>query len=96
MIRLLIAVFAGLAALGTSQVAPAPNQAVIGRGYSDELAETSLVATSVSRGLLVSESDHKRIKSILRTTRQMIDTAKALMGNESTLQACAAVCVQFG
>ncbi|EJK58597.1 hypothetical protein THAOC_21265, partial [Thalassiosira oceanica] len=47
--RLLISVFVGLAALGTAQVAP--SQAVIGRGYSDEFAETNLVATSASRGL---------------------------------------------
>lgn len=83
-LRLLISVFVGLAALGTAQMAP--NKALIGRGNSDEFAETNLVATSASRGLLVSESDHKRIKSILGTTRQMIDTAKALMANESTLQ----------
>jgi len=93
-LRLLAAVFVGLAAFGTVQ--SAPNQALIGRGYSDEYAETSLVATGVSRGLLVSENDHKRIKSILGTTKQMIDTAKALMATESTLQVGADVCVPFG
>lgn len=53
---------------------------------SDEYAESVLTVQAPKYSVGIGEHDHAKITSILRSTREMIDTAKVLINNERTLK----------
>jgi hypothetical protein len=64
----------------------APRRVDVMVGNSDEYAETVVSLQAPERSLGVGARDHAKITSILSTTKEMINTAKALLDDERTLK----------